>query len=65
MRLLLTAIFFMMVFVSCGPSAEEREKQRIQDSIRAEEDRLRAIDDADAFITEIPETADSLAHGTE
>jgi hypothetical protein len=60
MRLFLTAVFFIMVFVSCGPSAKELEQQKVQDSIKAEEDRLRAIEDADAFIAEFPEESDSL-----
>jgi len=54
MRVFFISCALLFTISACGPSAEQIEKQRIQDSIHAEEDRLRAIEDADAFITEIP-----------
>lgn len=65
MRFVISVIFLMLILASCGPSAEEREKQRIQDSIHAEEDRLRSIEDADAFILGVQEDNDSLAQTEE
>jgi hypothetical protein len=59
MKYFIAAIFLSVMFVSCGPSAEELEKQRIQDSLKAEEERLDAIEDADAFIME--SASDTLA----
>ncbi len=59
MKFLFASLVLGIVLSSCGPSAEDIEKQRIQDSIKAEEERLSAIEDADAFITE--STSDTLA----
>lgn len=58
-------VFFLLLstIFACGPSAEEREKQRIQDSIKAEDERLKAIEEADAFITEMPADSGELAQG--
>ena len=63
MKLFVFALLISIFVVSCGPSAEEQEKQRIQDSIKAEEDRLRAIDDLDSFVfgDEVEESNDTLA----
>jgi len=54
MKVFFISCALLFTLFSCGPSAEQLEKERVQDSIRAEEDRMRAIEDADAFITEIP-----------
>jgi hypothetical protein len=47
-------LFFISILfiVSCGTSLnkEESEAERIQDSIKAEEDRLNSIDNANDFI---------------
>jgi hypothetical protein len=48
-----------------APSAEEREKQRVQDSTKAEEERLKAIEDADAFILNNMAETDTMAETTE
>jgi len=58
MRYFIAAIFLSIMFVSCGPSVEEVEKQRLQDSIKAEEDRVGSIEDVEAFLLE--STSDTL-----
>jgi hypothetical protein len=63
MKLFAFALMISLFVVSCGPSAEEQEKQRIQDSIKAEDDRLRAIEELDSFVfgDESEEVNDTLA----
>lgn len=65
MKYLLSFIMIATLIVSCGPSAEEREKQRVQDSTKAEEERLKAIEDADAFILNNMAETDTMAETTE
>jgi len=50
MKKLIGLIAMTLVMFSCGPNAEKKEQQRIQDSIHAETDRLSSIEEADAFI---------------
>ena len=61
-------LFVFLILISCGPSAEELEKQRIQDSIQTEEDRLKSIGTADDFITGVSsgqeEQSDTLAENS-
>lgn len=58
MKILFLTLFSALMILSCGPSAEEIEKQRIQDSIKAEEERLDAIDEANSFIVNPDDTND-------
>jgi hypothetical protein len=50
MKKLFGLVVAAMFMFSCGPNSEQKEQQRIQDSIQAETDRLSSIEDADAFI---------------
>lgn len=50
MKKLFGLLALALFMFSCGPNAEQKEQQRIQDSIHAEADRLSSIENADAFI---------------
>jgi len=65
MKYLLSFIMIATLIASCGPSAEERETQRLQDSTKAEEERLKAIEEADAFILNNMTENDTIAEATE
>lgn len=43
------AIVFLAI-VSCGPSAEEQERQRVEDSLKLEKDRIELLEKAGLII---------------
>jgi hypothetical protein len=48
----LVSLLFLINFliISCGPSAEEAEVQRIQDSIELEADRVKILEKANELL---------------
>lgn len=60
---LLICAIVMMAGISCGPSAEEREKQRIDDSLKLEKERIELLEKANLLLDsaqQIEEQADSI-----
>ena len=49
------------LLLSCGPSAEERRQQEIQDSIQLEEDRRNLLDRANHMLEGEDENGDEKA----
>ncbi len=64
---LLFSILLTLLMFSCGPSAEEDEKQRVQDSIKLESDRVKILEKANAFLdtTQENETKEDVEQPTE
>ncbi len=60
---LMICAIVMMACISCGPSAEEREKQRIEDSLKLEKERIELLEKANLLLDsaqQIEEKTDSI-----
>jgi len=53
MKILVVISCVLFLLVACGPSSEEIERQRLEDSVKAEHARITAIEEANRFITDI------------
>ncbi|MFN3556278.1 MAG: hypothetical protein ACK4VN_09975 [Bacteroidales bacterium] len=60
---LIVLMLVVWVFVSCGPSAEERRQQEIEDSIKLEEDRRKLLERANTMFASPADTTQTLAEG--
>jgi hypothetical protein len=56
-------LFLALLFVSCGPSAEERRQQEIEDSIQLEKDRRELLDRAGRLFETPSDTLSETAEG--
>jgi len=60
---ILICAIVMMAGISCVPSAEEQEKQRVEDSLKLEKERIELLEKANLLLDsaqQIEEKADSL-----
>lgn len=60
---LLIAFCLALLFTSCGPSAEDRRRQEIEDSLKLETDRRQLLEKANSMILSPSDTTDQVAEG--
>ncbi len=53
MRKLVIGLFVSFIIFSCGSQFEQTEEQRLQDSIKSEQERSSAIENADDFFSSV------------
>ncbi|MFN2394606.1 MAG: hypothetical protein ABR597_02850 [Bacteroidales bacterium] len=56
-------LFLVLLFVSCGPSAEEQRQQEIEDSLQLEKDRRELLDRAGRLFETPSDTLSETADG--
>ncbi len=61
--LVITFFVLALVLTSCGPSAEERRQQEIEDSLQLEKDRRDLLDRAGKVFETPADTNDQMADG--
>lgn len=61
MKTILLLAMFVLILFGCGPSAEEKRQQQIKDSIEAEADRNKAIEEVELFLNATSDSTEQQA----